>query len=107
MAKYRKKPVVIEAVEWRGDYVTRLDWPSWFDLAVGTGAVLPHPNGTLQIATLEGDMIASKGDYIIKGIKGELYPLQAGHFRCNLRRTGAATTPQQRLRLSRSVSMMR
>jgi hypothetical protein len=70
MMKYRKKPIVIEAMRLRIDVA-----PEWFSDAVSKGIVIPnHQNGTAIIKTLEGDYLASKGDYIIQGVKGELYP---------------------------------
>lgn len=71
--KYRKKPVVIEAVLWNGDnYKEVIDFAEnkiWFDAL-----------GNIWIATLEGDMIAKKGDYIIKGVQGEFYPCKPDIF---------------------------
>lgn len=81
--KYRKKPVMIEAVLWTGDYPKMYadsKSTSWFDHAVGTGTVLPNSNGTLSINTLEGVMLANIGDYIIQGINLELYPCKPDIF---------------------------
>ncbi|HHF7341037.1 TPA: hypothetical protein ACPSKZ_000696 [Legionella anisa] len=73
--KYRKKPVVIEAVQWNG----RLE-----DLVQAFGAEpLPiglYPIPQITIQTLEGDMRCEIGDYIIKGIKGEFYPCKHDIF---------------------------
>ena len=65
--KYRKKPIVIEAVQWNG---------TWTDeLAEFTkGKFYFDEYGVLYIKTLEGTMVANKGAWIIKGIKGEFYP---------------------------------
>tara|TARA_R110000803_G_scaffold78075_3_gene143118 strand:- start:3545 stop:3790 length:246 start_codon:yes stop_codon:yes gene_type:complete len=74
MAKFRKKPVVIEAFKWTFDKVP--DW--WkeasdeFKIDVSTTSVF--------IPTLEGTHEAKKGDYIIKGIQGELYPCKPDIF---------------------------
>ncbi len=71
--KYRKKPVVIEAVEWTGDnYKECSDF-----IGDNFNNTLNYPN----IKTLEGDMRVSKGDYIIKGIKGEFYPCKPDIFK--------------------------
>ena len=74
MAKYRKKPVVIEAFQWTVDEV-----PSWwknessdFKINVSTGSVF--------IPTLEGMHEAKINDFIIQGIKGELYPCKPDIF---------------------------
>jgi hypothetical protein len=88
--KYKKKPVVIEAVQ--------LTWPNWNVVcefvskeAFGGGIYLEdetlepttkeftHTLG-LWIETLEGRMLAKQGDYIIKGIKGEFYPCKPDIF---------------------------
>jgi hypothetical protein len=82
MSKYRKKPVVIEAVKWTGD-------PHSIDLFTGNHPTLPSPEtaawyygpfNSLIIPTLEGDMRAEVGDWIIKGIKGEFYPCKNDIF---------------------------
>ena len=77
--KYRKKPVVIDAVLWCGIYPTG-QWPDWFHRAVGSGKVLPKSDDSLSILTLEGEMRGEKGDWIIKGIKGEIYPCKPDIF---------------------------
>jgi len=84
MAKFRKRPVVIEAVRLTGIGVIRetpwlavaadLDWPS--PGAVRIAAVVDG----LEIATLEGMHLAMIGDWIIRGIKGELYPCKPDIF---------------------------
>ena len=84
MSKFRKKLVVIEAVQWQGDYAARLDWPHWFNSAVGCGAALPVGDISgprkLSIKTLEGEMIGDVGDWIICGVEGEIYPCKPGIF---------------------------
>ena len=91
MAKYRKKPVIIEAMQLR--------WDTWRDVCEFipkkylvkevylddlTFRILPdnHTSNTigLIINTLEGDHLARQGDYIIKGIKGEFYPCKPDIF---------------------------
>ncbi len=73
MAQYRKKSVVIEAVRYLGAGNMEGEVPDWiwegFD-----SAVLRSTDGTdpLVIKTLEGERVASPGDWIIKGVKGEL-----------------------------------
>lgn len=82
MTKYRKKPVVIEAMQlthenrdeiaaWCGghyepDHIYRM-----------AGLV---PKGSLDIPTLEGTMEARSGDFIIRGVKGEFYPCKPDIF---------------------------
>jgi hypothetical protein len=93
MAKYRKKPVVIEAVQ--------LLWSTWSEMCkhAGVGRLEDgNPSGTyvdaenqmvsgggdgriaLAIPTLEGLMIGVEGDWIIKGVKGEMYPCKPDIF---------------------------
>ncbi len=70
--KYRKKPVVIDAVQWTGDNTE--DVQSFIgDFGYVKGMYV-------DIGTLEGLMVASIGDYIIKGIKGEVYPCKPDIF---------------------------
>ena len=68
MAKFRKKPVVIEAQKlgdhWEGE--------TFWD-AVCTNEIVLHEDGSATIQTLEGDMEASCGDWIIRGVNGEFY----------------------------------
>jgi len=74
MAFYRKKPVTIEAIQWTGDNTNEI-------LNFGTNSVYKVPEcHDLIIHTLEGDMKASEGDYIIKGVDGEFYACKPGIF---------------------------
>lgn len=83
MGFFRKKPVVIEAFQWDGDlkssdgvyYV-----PDWAVEAEKSGVLFFLQQGALHISTLEGDMHAHVGDWIIKGVKGELYPCKPDIF---------------------------
>lgn len=79
MAKFRKKPVEIEA--WCTDGVEPR--PLWLKVALGDGRVSVRGACTASehvIQTLEGDMTAQWGDWIIKGVKGELYPCKPDIF---------------------------
>ncbi len=86
--KFRKKPVVIEAIRWNGrnlvDVITFMDgsidmnckaaemgWDNYVDLVDRRG---------LKIYTLEGLMDADIGDWIIKGVAGEFYPCKPDIF---------------------------
>jgi hypothetical protein len=73
--KYRKKPVVIEAVRYMCDMPTMLKLANF----MGGGVTTDHLN-RVEIETLEGIMYANPGDYIIKGIKGEFYPCKPDIF---------------------------
>lgn len=74
--KYRKKPIVIEAVIWSGS-----NWHQVFDFA-GHEIFSTHEDGVnlLKIKTLEGEMTAQPGDWLIRGIKGEYYPCKPDIF---------------------------
>lgn len=76
--RYRKKPVVISAVQWTGQ-----NWHEIRDF-VGDDAFLRQ--GLLTIHTLEGDMHASIGDYVIRGVKGEFYPCRGDIFEATYER---------------------
>ena len=80
MAKFRKKPVVIEAIEWTGDYDTLPEHPEWFEEACVRGTVIQGAGPELTVCTLEGNHTAIVGDMIIQGVKGELYPCKADIF---------------------------
>jgi len=84
MPKYRKKPVVIEAVQWTGNNLREvIDFtglhPSANKWTWEEYAAVVEAEG-LKIFTLEGRMDASVGDYIIKGVKGEFYPCKPDIF---------------------------
>ena len=87
MTKYLKKSIVIEAFEFGEEC-----YPDWFDKEkhIVHRPVILHENNPLKteylpvfcmIQTLEGAMKANEGDYIIKGIKGEIYPCRADIFK--------------------------
>lgn len=70
-----ERPLEIEA--WRyGEEAT----PEWGHVAFESGVLRLTPDGEAKVRTLEGSMTARKGDYIVKGIKGELYPVKPDIF---------------------------
>lgn len=78
MRKFRKKPVAIEAVQWTGENADEIQ-----------AFLCPHSPDSgygwvkgnyVEIGTLEGLMVASIGDWIIKGVKGEFYPCKPDIF---------------------------
>lgn len=84
IGKYRKKPVIIEAVLWNGNNLKEVieftgqhvsaqhfKWEEYEDLVAREG---------LKIFTLEGSHMATVGDMIIKGVKGECYPCKPDIF---------------------------
>jgi hypothetical protein len=92
VAKFRKKPVVIDAVQWTGANVQELS-----EFLAGFALHVAPPNEpscpkciaffdyttaapSLTIPTLEGNHTASPGDWIIRGIRGEFYPCKPDIF---------------------------
>ena len=82
--KYRKKPVVIEAIQWTGDNLKEIidftglhpsaekwTWEEYEAVVASEGLI---------IFTLEGKHLASRGDFIIKGVQGEFYPCKPAIF---------------------------
>ena len=70
--KFRKKPVVIEAVHWEGNNLSEIQqFYKSENILVGD---------QIRIVTLEGTMVADKGDWIVKGVKGEFYPCKPDIF---------------------------
>jgi hypothetical protein len=77
--KFRKKPVVIEAIKVQPQYRNLKEITAF----VGAERLCPiarRPDYVLRIRTLEGDMAVSHGDYIIKGVAGEFYPCKPDIF---------------------------
>jgi hypothetical protein len=83
MGLFRKKPVVIEAFLWTGGPDQTED-PDWAVEAIKRGDIFFTQAGTpqvqMRIKTLEGIMLANQGDYIIRGVKGEIYPCKPDIF---------------------------
>lgn len=77
MAKYRKKPVVIEAMCF-DDTVDAIFL--WVDEHPDAPAMIEMADGSIAIETLEGTMTAQRGDWIICGVKGEFYPCKPDIF---------------------------
>lgn len=91
MARYRKKPVEIDAVQWDGtaegatsiiDWILSSGHTATFacsdpDRCAATDRDAPH---TIQVHTLEGAMTATLGDWIVRGVKGEFYPCRDDIF---------------------------
>ncbi len=72
--KYRKKPVIIEAILYIGAESHKL-----YDFC-GNNVEYNSDKEKFFIKTLEGDHLISEGDYIIKGVKGEFYPCKPDIF---------------------------
>jgi len=95
MTKFRKKPIVIEAFKWTGDF-DQIEDPEWAIKAIESGIIYFINSGTsncqmfiinsgtsncqMFINTLEGVHEVSQGDWVIQGVKGELYPCKPDIF---------------------------
>ncbi len=77
--KYRKKPVVVEAVRWTGENGSEIEAFCGANVLFGT-IYEPEPVYAACICTLEGKMYARPGDYIIKGVNGDFYPCKPDVF---------------------------
>lgn len=75
--KYKKKPIIIEAVKWDGNRVSEVT--DWISEALDKMVIIRYGN-EVRVKTLEGVMKVSPGDYIIKGVNGELYPCKPEIF---------------------------
>lgn len=93
MSKFRKKPVVIEAVKIvyaemlsKGPECSPFaEHPAWLGEAVSDGRLTLSTKGArdyavVDVNTLEGAMEATPGDWLIRGVKGELYPCKPDIF---------------------------
>lgn len=77
--RFRKKPVVIEAIQFLGTMESQRKIEQWSGIVNYSG----HEDGrcfSIGIQTLEGTMSAYAGDWIIKGVKGEFYPCKPDIF---------------------------
>ena len=74
-----KKPIAIEAIQWDGTYrgyqeIEEFAKPHQVDI------MQMISTNVLVVKTLEGNMIARKDDYVVKGVKGEIYPVNSVIF---------------------------
>lgn len=77
--KYRKKPVVVEAIQWTGENVDEIA-----AFTCGNASFRTEKDDDvidLIVRTLEGVMYARHTDYIVKGVDGEFYPCRADIFK--------------------------
>ena len=82
MSKFRKKPAIIEAIQWNGD------WDSMEQIEKELNVITLQRSGrqninwveSWNIKTLEGMHVVSPNDWVIKGIKGECYPCKPDIF---------------------------
>lgn len=80
--KYRKKPVVIEAMQFNNldDYLAIFQWMKDCGDTHALANEVRYETPLMLIHTLEGLMAANPGDYIIRGVKGEFYPCKSDTF---------------------------
>lgn len=103
MPKYRKKPVVVEAVRWTGSNLEEIrnfvgndlieNYIEHFDIE---RALIKQTLAGIAINTLEGTMMVNYGDYIIKGVQGEFYPCEPDIFLKTYEEVDNAETQEER-----------
>lgn len=79
MKRYKKKPIVIEAIQFVGvkeNCNEIVKWAIKYDVTI----ICHNYHDTLSIPTLEGEMVVSVGDWVIKGIRDEFYPCRPDIF---------------------------
>lgn len=77
-----KKPVEIETVQWTGINRSEIEQFCGYQNVEFKVDIIDSTIGLqLIVKTLEGDMVANRGDYIIKGVKGEFYPCKEDIFK--------------------------
>lgn len=75
--KYRKKPVVIDAIQFTDSSIDIMEWVESFD---GEIPAMTYSKNMVLIETLEGQMKADRSDWIIRGVQGEFYPCKPDIF---------------------------
>lgn len=80
MAKYRKKPVVVEAFQYFEDKTSIKDLHISFRKSCNFVFPIKIKRDGWYVVTLEGEMKISNGDYIIEGVNGEFYPIKENIF---------------------------
>jgi hypothetical protein len=86
--KYKKRPVVIEAAQYDGTEKCAGELAEWGKGPDGKTTILPlydvwdggEKFDRLEILTLEGTHLVSPGDFVVKGVKGEFYPVKPDIF---------------------------
>lgn len=106
MQKFVKKPVVVQAVEYNGANKEEIE--AFVGKKLDTIYTELKEPLELKIPTLEGDMKVSKGDYVIKGIKGEFYPCKPDVFKSTYNvvedNNGILSEGEKRVRTNFNVS---
>jgi hypothetical protein len=80
--KYRKKPVIIEAIQFNGldDYMRIVQWMKASGDTHALADEVRYTTPIMLVQTLEGTMAANPSDWIIRGVKGEFYPCKPDIF---------------------------
>ena len=78
--RYRKMPVIIDAIQWTGDNYKEMKLFADESETKVDPIFKYHLDGFLTIKTLEGVVTASENDWIVKGIQGEFYPVKPDIF---------------------------
>ena len=86
---YRKKPVVVEAIKFEDTSECLVALSNQLKLDPVRVSYAEAANPVLKINTLEGEMTGKIGDYIIKGVNGEFYPIKAEIFLETYERVGS------------------
>ena len=82
MKKYRKKPVVVEVIQYTGENDDEIiEFVGEGNIGYQNNLIYGNPVSVLHIKTLEGYMMVSCDDYVIKGIQGEFYPCKPDIFK--------------------------
>ena len=84
--RFRKKPVVVEAIQWDPDTMKWSDFPAKYQVGGGhfrTSGIMGQwmNTGELKVSTLEGVVVAQPNDWIVRGVQDEMYPVRDDIFR--------------------------
>lgn len=75
MKTYCKKPVVVTAIQYNGTNTQRI-----IDFTQGQAFISQDIPGGITIPNIGGDLVATEGDFVIRGVKGEFYPCKPDVF---------------------------
>jgi hypothetical protein len=78
--RYRKKPVVIDAVRNDGDWPSIVAWLEATTSRIAGASIARLADGSINIQTTEGVMRCDVGDWLLKGVAGEFYPCKSDIF---------------------------
>src|SRR3990167_1586006 len=95
--KYRKKPVEIEAIQYQRE-ANIMAVQDFFGDANGRELLFHADKNEYYIKTLEGNMFLTKGDWIIRGVKGEFYPCMSGIFEETYEPVTSTPNPQEEIK---------